>query len=144
MIRVDTPLLESLRAPPARFQSELANVIFDAPAPPDRAAQEGRVTMDLLKAIDAMPSAKLFRMAPYIDITFLGGTGEQAKLSGANKLAVAKAIEARCPAAIPLMPNLGQDQERLRRAAHLARVLAPAALQRLVKSILHYKANGGG
>jgi len=136
--------LPEFRPPPVRFQSELANVIFDAPAPPERAAQERRVTQELLEAIEGMSSTKLFRMAPFIDVTFIGGPGEKAKLSGTNKLAVAKAIEAKCPAAIAAMPNLGQDHDRLRRATHLARVLAPQALQRLVASIRYFKANEGG
>ncbi|MDF2461932.1 MAG: hypothetical protein K0Q43_167 [Ramlibacter sp.] len=135
---------DHLRTPLARFHSELANVIFNAPAPPERAAQEARITRDLLVAIEAMHGSKLFRLAPYIDITFIGGEGELAKLSGANRLAIAKAIEAKCPAAIPLMPNLGSDQQRLRNAAHLARVLGPDALKRLVDSITYFKANNGG
>jgi hypothetical protein len=134
---------DHLRTPQARFHSELANVIFDVPAPPERAAQEARITRELLVAIEGMPSGKLFKMAPYIDVTFIGGQDEQAKLSGANRLAIAKAIEAKCPAAIPLMPNLGHDQQRLRNAAHLARVLAPEALKRLVDSITYFKANSG-
>jgi hypothetical protein len=133
-----------MRAPPARFQSDLANVIFDAPPPPERAAQESRVTRALLEAIESMTAAKLFRLAPYIDVTFIGGPGDRSKLSGSHKLAVAKAIEAKCPAAIALMPSLGQDQERLRKAAHLARVLAPSALNRLIESINHFKATNGG
>lgn len=99
------------------------------------------MTRELLAAIEKMPTVKLFRMAPFIDVNFIGGMGEKAKLSGANRLAVAKAIEAKCPAAIPTMPCLGQDFDQLKRAAHLARLLGPEALKRLVDAILYFREN---
>lgn len=128
---------DTLRPPPALFQSQLANVLFDAPAPPERAAEEAQIVEALLERIEKMPSALLFRKAPYIDALFIP------VLSGRNRLAAAKAIEAKSPAAIQLMPNLSRDMQRLRQAAHLARILAPEALQRLVASIQLYRASHG-
>ena len=100
------------------------------------------MTRELLAAIDRLPQVKLFRLAPFIDVNFIGGPGEKAKLSGTNRLAVAKALEQKCPAAIETMPNLGQDLDRLRRAAHLARLLSPDALKRLVDAIQFCRATG--
>lgn len=129
---------DNLRAPQAKFNSDLANVIFGAPPPPERAAEEAEITEQLLKRVGKLTSPQLFRVAPYIDGIFIG------LLSGANMLKVAKAIESKSPAAIPLMPNLDRNYERLRQAALMARVLNPGALRRLVGAINVYAAKQPG
>lgn len=111
------------------FQSELANILFGSAADPTRERLEVSAVERFAGWISEATSRQVFKEGPFIDANLVR------VLSGRNRLAVAKLIEARAPAAIENMPRLRKDREHLRKSAELAQILSPAALVQLMAAL---------
>lgn len=111
------------------FQSDLANVIFGTAADPTREVAEAEAVERFRAEIENATSTQLMKAGPYIDAVLIP------RLSGRNRLAVAKLIEARAPAAIQNMPNLKRQREHLRMSAEIAQIVAPAALRQMIEAL---------
>jgi len=112
------------------FQSDLANMLFDTAANPDRDAFESSLVERFRQAASVMSSADLRRHAGRIDERLFP------HLSGRNFLAVAKLIELRAPSAVENMPRLKEYRRHASRAAELAQILSPAALDRVIEALV--------
>lgn len=113
----------------AAFGAELAAVLLDTPADPDREVQEVEVVSKFETWIHKVDRRKIWAMALYIDETIVP------VLSGKNLLHVAKLIEQRAATVIDSMPNLRRHKEHLQRAAELGEILSPMSLGRLVAAV---------
>lgn len=113
----------------AAFGAELAAVLLDTPADPDREVQELEVVGKFEGWINKVDRRKIWAMALYIDEMIVP------VLSGKNLLHVAKLIEQRAATVIDSMPNLRRHKEHLQRAAELGEILSPLALSRLVAAV---------
>ncbi|MEJ8837705.1 hypothetical protein [Ramlibacter sp. AN1133] len=111
------------------FQSELANVLFGSAADPTRERQEVELVQRFVDEVASATSLQIFKIAPYVDAMLVP------HLSGRNRLAVAKLIETRSPAAIENMPNLRRQREHLRRSAEFAKILSPQALELMIAAL---------
>jgi hypothetical protein len=110
------------------FRSPLANVIFGSAADPTRERFEAGCVERFTAALGQASSNAIFKQAPFLDAGLV-------LLSGRNKLAVAKLIEARAPAAIENMPELRKDREHLRKAAELEQILSPTSIAQMIAAL---------
>lgn len=111
------------------FQSDLANMLFDTAAEPERAQYEADLVERFIQAISVVSSRELFRRAQMIDAFLLP------RLSGRGVLVVAKHMELRAPAAIEVMPRLRMFRSHAVRAHELSQILSPAALSRVIEAL---------
>lgn len=119
------------------FSAELASILFDTPANPAREAQEIEVVRKFEVWIRKTDRKRIWSMALLID--------EQVVplLSGKNLLHVAKLLEDRAPTVIESMTNLRRHKEHLQRAAELAEILSPSALDKLISALAAEKGEAG-
>lgn len=113
----------------AAFGAELAAVLFDTPADPDREVEEQGVVSKFDAWIQKADRKKIWAMALYIDEMIVP------ILSGKNLLHVARLLEQRAPTMIDSMPNLRKHKDHLQRAAELGEILSPRALDRLIAAV---------
>lgn len=113
----------------AAFGAELAAVLFDTPADPDREAQEMAVVEKFDAWIQKADRKRIWAMALYIDEMIVP------ILSGKNLLHVARLLEQRAPTVIDSMPNLRKHKDHLQRSAELGEILSPRALDRLIAAV---------
>jgi hypothetical protein len=113
----------------AAFDAELAAVLFDTPADPDREVQEQAVVEKFDAWIQKADRKKIWAMALYTDEMIVP------ILSGKNLLHVARLLEQRAPTVIESMPNLKKHKDHLLRAAELGEILSPRALDRLIAAV---------
>lgn len=111
------------------FQSGLANILFGSAADPTRERTEVESVERFRALVEQATSSQIFKVAPYVDAVLIP------RLSGRNRLAVAKLIEVRAPAAIENMPHLRRQREHLRKSAELAQTLSPAALAQMIAAL---------
>jgi hypothetical protein len=111
------------------FSAELASILFDTPANPQRDGREVEVVRKFEDWIRKTDRTRIWRMALMIDDEFVP------VLSGKNLLHVAKLLEDRAPTIIDSMPNLRRHKEHLQRAAELAEILSPSALDKLISAL---------
>lgn len=116
-------------AQPASFASPLANIIFGSAPDPTREELESGAVERFSALVEKATSTEIFRIAPFIDAVLVP------MLSGRNLLAIMKLIEKRAPAAIENMPTVRKHREHLRRSVELAQMLAPPALERMIRAI---------
>lgn len=113
----------------AAFGAELAAILFDTPADPDREVQELEVVAKFEAWIHKADRRRIWAMALYIDEMIVP------ILSGKNLLHAAKLLEQRAPTVIDSMPNLRRHKDHLQRAAELGEILSPIALGRLMAAV---------
>lgn len=113
----------------AMFSADLANVLFNTPANPDREVEEIALVERFKAWIFEANRKSIWAMALYIDATLIP------VLSGKNLLHVAQLLEDRAPTVIDNMPRLRQVKSHLQHTAELADVLSPMALDRLIEAI---------
>jgi hypothetical protein len=118
-----------------KFQSDLANMLFNTPADPSRDVFESDLVERFREAASVMQPKDISRHAAKIDNFLLP------KLSGRNFLAVAKLIEMRQPSAIENMPRLSKQRKLGAQAAELAQILSPLALERVIEALRAAEAN---
>lgn len=120
------------------FQSDLANILFGSAADPTRERSEVEYVERFSGLLTQATSSQIFKIGPYVDAMLIP------RLSGRNRLAVAKLIEARAPAAIENMPNLRRDREHLRKSAELGQILSPASLAQMIAALAADLESRGG
>lgn len=111
------------------FSAELASILFDTPANPDRESQEIQVVAKFEAWIRRAERKRIWAMALYIDETVVP------LLSGKNLLHVAKLLEDRAPTVIDSMTNLKKHKDHLQRSAELAEILSPRSLDKLIAAM---------
>jgi len=111
------------------FNSDLANMLFGTPPDPSREVFETELVERFEVAVRSMTPRELNRHATKVDAWLLP------RLSGKNLLYVAKIMESRAPAALELMPRLRARKSHAMRAAELAQILSPVALERVISAL---------
>ncbi len=115
----------------ASFSGQLANILYDTPADPDRDADEVMIVERLTNWVTSSGRTRkqIWVMSLYIDEQLIP------LLSGKNLLQIAKLFEDRAPAMITQMRNLRAHKEHLERAAEMAEILSPDSLDRLLSAV---------
>ena len=121
----------------AMFSADLASVLFDTPANPDREVEEVALVEKFRSWILTANRKSIWAMSVYIDATLVP------LLSGKNLLHVAQLLEDRAPTVIDNMKKLRGMRDHLQHTAELAAVLSPASLDRLIEAIKAAKADQG-
>lgn len=120
---------DHLRQAANRFTSPFASVIFNEAAADEVSAPE-RAAMDRVIAWASSQEPRSLRaMALQIDRFLVPG------MSGPSMLRLGRLMEERAPKAIALMPRLSRKHALLTRAAEIARIFSPAALERLAAAL---------
>lgn len=120
---------EQLREAAIRFTSPFANVIFNGEALEEVSPAERACVDRALTWVASLEPRALRAIALQIDRYLV------AAMSGPSMLRLARLLEERAPTAIALMPRLSRKHALLTRAAEIARIFSPAALERLAAAL---------
>jgi len=118
-----------MKAPIARFSTDIAEVVFGEDVDPRRVAEEVRVVARFRQWIQTTDRARMHKLCGEVDRTLI------AALSPRSMLEVARVIEERFPEVMANMPRLSAHMKHLERASQLAQVFMPANLAGLARAL---------
>lgn len=120
---------EQLHAAANRFTSPFASVIFNEEGAVDVTESERRSVERALTWVASLEPRALRAIALQMDRILVPA------MSGPSMLRLGRLIEEKSPAVIGLMPRLSRHHAHLTRAAEIARIFSPAALERLARAL---------
>jgi hypothetical protein len=127
---------QQLREAANRFTSPFASVIFNEDAKDDVSDSERASVDRALAWVSTLDPRALGALAVQIDRVLVNA------MSGPSMLRLGRLIEDKAPQAIALMPRLSRNHALLTRAAEIARIFSPAALERLARALREESARG--